>query len=69
MNAYSAAGGFGDVYLGVLNRENVAFKVVKSHSDKQHERFLQEIMTLRACTHTHIVQVISVKNNPSKETL
>lgn len=52
------AGGFGTVYLGVLNKENVAFKIVNSNSDRQQERFIREITILRACSNAHIVQVI-----------
>ena len=50
-------GGFGSVYWGVYQRQDVAVKVITSHTPKQHERFLREIATLRACTHPCIVQV------------
>ncbi|KAK9787609.1 hypothetical protein WJX73_009481 [Symbiochloris irregularis] len=54
-------GGFGSVYLGVLNRvREVAVKVVSSHSKKQQQRFIREIKTLKACLDPNIVQFLGV---------
>lgn len=51
------AGGYGKVYRGVLNKADVAIKVVSSHDPGQQAKFVQEIVTLRACHNTNIVQV------------
>lgn len=48
------------MYRGVLNKAEVAIKVVSSHDRDQQAKFVQEIVTLRACHNTHIVQVPSV---------
>lgn len=53
------AGGFGSVWLGMLNRvREVAVKVVNSHSSKQQVRFIREIKTLKACLDPNIVQFL-----------
>ena len=45
------------MYRGVLNKAEVAIKVVTSHHADQQSKFVQEIVTLRACHNTYIVQV------------
>lgn len=45
------------MYRGVLNKTDVAIKVITSHDPEQQAKFVQEIVTLRACYNTNIVQV------------
>ena len=55
------AGGFGRVYLGLLNGvRQVAVKVITSHDMEQQARFIREIRTLKACLDPNIVQFLGM---------